>query len=231
MSERRKSDSPAHPILRIVGNHRKLLERLVSDDNEIDAILSEASQTAEGMIPDMAYSASPEHPMAGSVYFCNASLAVYLALKSRGVDVHQYGEQMLLEMRRTYNPPKDTPQKPVKDQLAALMEAGNDSAQGARPTEFVYEVQISPDSKADWSMTVKSCAICSSYSKHDAMELVPYMCATDDIMSDAAGAGLRRTGTIALGAKQCDFRYKKNGIPSRVAENFPEQIQLREIDN
>ena len=218
-----------HPILKIVKNHRKLLQRLISNDDEIDTILTEALLIAEKMVPDMAYSNNPKHPMAGSVYFCNASLSVYLAVKTRGMDVHQYGEQMLLELRHSYKPTNTDSNRPLEDQLANHIAAAKKSPKEAKPSEFVYDVEIAPDTNTDWTMTIKSCAICSSFSKHDAMELVPYMCATDDIMSDTDGDGLRRTGTIALGAKQCDFRYKKNGAPNRVAENFPEQIRLREI--
>ena len=167
--------------------------------------------------------------MAGSVYFCNATLSVYLAAKSRGIDVHHYGEEMLLEMRRTYSAPRSS-DKPLRNQLAKHIEAAESSQRNAKESEFVYEVEISPDDNTDWSLTVKSCAICASFSKHDAMDLVPYMCATDDIASDAAGDGLQRTGTIALGAHQCDFRYTKNGAPRRVAEHYPDRIKLRQID-
>ncbi len=61
------------------------------------------------------------------------------------------------------------------------------------------------------------------------MELVPYMCASDDVMSDLAGDGLRRSGTIALGAHQCDFRYQPGAEPETVADQYPEPIQLREV--
>lgn len=229
MSEFDDGDASPHFVLLLVANHRKLLERLFADSAEIDAVLAEASQIAAAMIPDMAYSANPKHPMARSVYFCNASLAVFLAAKSRGVGVHQYGEQMLLEMRRTHQAPDATAEKPLEEQLAALVAASEDSLQEAAPGEFVFDVQISTDQETDWSMSVKSCAICASFSKYDAMDLVPYMCATDDIVSDAAGQGLRRTGTIALGARECDFKYRQGGAPRRVAQDYPERIRLREV--
>jgi hypothetical protein len=60
------------------------------------------------------------------------------------------------------------------------------------------------------------------------MDLVPYMCATDDVMSDRGGQGLRRTGTIALGAHECDFRYQRKGEPQHVADLYPDRIRLVE---
>jgi len=74
-------------------------------------------------------------------------------------------------------------------------------------------------------MNVKSCAICFAYKKYDAMELVPYMCASDDVESDRDGQGLRRGGTIALGADHCDFRYKRGGKPQRLSEQYPDRIR------
>ncbi|MCP4006587.1 MAG: L-2-amino-thiazoline-4-carboxylic acid hydrolase [bacterium] len=45
-------------------------------------------------------------------------------------------------------------------------------------------------------------------------------------MSDAGGQGLRRTGTLALGSNECDFRYKSGGEPLRLAAQYPDQIRL-----
>ncbi len=75
-------------------------------------------------------------------------------------------------------------------------------------------------------MNIKSCAICHAFSKYDAMDLVPYMCASDDVVSDRGGQGLRRNGTIALGRHECDFRYERGGEPLRVAEQYPERIRI-----
>ena len=77
-------------------------------------------------------------------------------------------------------------------------------------------------------MNITSCAICTMYAPHDAMDLVPYMCAGDDAVSDAFQQGLRRTGSIALGASHCDFRFTgRKGQPLRLAEQYPDRIRLR----
>jgi len=57
------------------------------------------------------------------------------------------------------------------------------------------------------------------------MELLPYMCSSDDAVSDAGGQRLVRKGTIALGPKQCDFRYKAGGKPLRLVEKYPDRIK------
>jgi hypothetical protein len=76
----------------------------------------------------------------------------------------------------------------------------------------------------DWEFNVHSCTICHTASKYDAMDLVPYMCATDDVMSEKNNDGLRRTRSIALGAHLCDFRFKDDGPPRRLAEQYPDRI-------
>ncbi len=79
-------------------------------------------------------------------------------------------------------------------------------------------------------MNITSCAICHLFGNHDAMDLVPYMCAFDDVMSAAGDQGLRRTGTIALGASHCDFRFQQGGEPLPLAEQYPDQIRLKNAD-
>jgi hypothetical protein len=55
------------------------------------------------------------------------------------------------------------------------------------------------------------------------------MCATDDLTSDAAGEGLRRTGTIALGARCCDFRFDSSRPGQHIAELYPDRIRTRPV--
>lgn len=189
-----------------------------------DAVVSEAEAHFDALIPTMAYADRPGHPMASSVFSCEGLLALYLALRERGVDVHDYGAVMLETMPSL--PMGDGQAELTTELFTAMVDAAAESQREARPGEFVYEL-VGPEDGANWGMNVLSCAICASYAKHDAMDLVPYMCAGDDVVSDAFGQGLRRTGTIALGAHRCDFRYKHGGEPSRLAEQYPQRIRIR----
>lgn len=58
------------------------------------------------------------------------------------------------------------------------------------------------------------------------MDLLPYMCAGDDIDSKNNNQGLRRSGTIGLGSHQCDFKYKVGGTPEPLAQQFPDKIRF-----
>jgi hypothetical protein len=92
------------------------------------------------------------------------------------------------------------------------------SQENPQADEFVWEIVEEPGS--DLALNIQSCAVCAAYAKHDAMDAVPYVCALDDVMSDALGLGLRRTGTRALGADACDFRYEPGGEPLRLRDQY-----------
>jgi len=200
------------------------------DDPE--TIVDGAAAIFETMLPDMAYREKRDHPMASAAFICTANLALFLALKERGVDEHAYGAAMLdsIANRAPEPPAEDSPDRPsARDRMAQFVASAEASQTDALPGEFVYEAVFdsrAPDQREfDWGMNVKSCAICSAFARHDAMELVPYMCATDDLVSDREQQGLRRTGTIAVGASHCDFRFKRGGDPLRLVEHYPDRIR------
>lgn len=202
----------------------KLVATLV-DDPEV--VMKDAEARFEEMLPTMAYVDRPAAPMAMSVFGCAVELAIYLVLRDRGVDVHDFGRRMLDAATELWPvSAEDGATELTHEQLQAWLDGAAASQRHAKPGEFVYEA-VGGDESSDWGMNIKSCAICAQYSQYDAMDLVPYMCATDDVMSDLMGQGLRRTGTIALGAHQCDFRYKRGGEPLRVAEQYPQRIHIR----
>lgn len=56
---------------------------------------------------------------------------------------------------------------------------------------------------------ILECGICKLFKKHNYEKYSSILCEVDEITSRLAGLKLIRTGTIALGAKKCDFRFKK----------------------
>ncbi len=206
--------------------YTKLASDLVDD---AQAAIDEAAEIFAEMIPDMAYVDKREHVMAPAVFGCNALLAVYLALKSRGVGLHDYGRAILTKMARTPLP-EDEPEEDnsLRERFAAFVATAEASQRDAEPGEFVFEAFLGDQTDFDWGINIKSCAICHAFSKYDAMALVPYMCATDDVMSDRGHQGLQRTGTIAVGAHQCDFRYKRGRESQHLAELYPGRIRVQD---
>ena len=192
---------------------------------DAQAVVAEAEVIFDAMLPTMAYVEKPDHPLASALFICNVNLSLYLALKQRGVDVHEFGDALLNGLRRAPIPPQPELSEEAKQmQLAQFLQAAQASQTNPQSGEDVFEVVEGED--FDWGYNVKSCALCHSASHHDALEVVPYMCAVDDVMSDKHNQGLRRTGSIALGASHCDFRYQRGGHPRRLAEQYPELIRI-----
>lgn len=189
-----------------------------------DAIRREAAAHFEQLIPQTPYADRPDHVMAQSMYFCMSVLAFKDPLMNRGYELHDLGRAVLDIVRRDLEgaePDQDPSRTPAA--LDRLRRDALESQSTASAEEFVFEI-IDGDGDIDYGMNIMSCAICKAYSKHDAMALVPYMCASDDVVSDSLDRGLQRTGTIALGAHQCDFRFKRGGPGRAVADLYPDQI-------
>jgi hypothetical protein len=60
-----------------------------------------------------------------------------------------------------------------------------------------------------YGVDILECGICKLFKKHHYEKYASILCEVDELTSSMAGLQLIRTGTIALGAKKCDFRYKK----------------------
>ena len=208
-------------------SHLLRLARVFVDPPE--AVVDEARATFAQMIPTMAYLDDPDAAMADNVFECDALLALFLALRERGVGVHDFGRAVIANFPDAEPEPREGALRDARtprERFEAFIAAGEASARDPKPGRFVFDAHFGDRRETDWSLNVRSCAICHSFGKRGAMDLVPYMCATDDVSSDRSGQGLRRSGTIALGASHCDFAYKRGGEPRRLAELYPERIQL-----
>ena len=190
----------------------KLAARLT---DEAEAAVDAAAKEFDAMLPELAYRDNPHHPMADSLFACTYNLALFQVLREQGIDAHAFGAAMLegLAAAPIEPPPPPPPNMPV-DGLSGSAAAG----------EFELTItERSDDHK--WGYNITSCAICHQFGKYDAMDLVPYMCATDDLMSDKGHQGLERTGTIALGASRCDFRYELNRPGKHLSTLYPDRIR------
>jgi hypothetical protein len=60
-----------------------------------------------------------------------------------------------------------------------------------------------------YGVDILECGICKLFNKHNYQKYSSLLCEVDAVTADLAGLKMIRTGTIALGAKKCDFRWKK----------------------
>ncbi|MEP7339155.1 MAG: L-2-amino-thiazoline-4-carboxylic acid hydrolase [Acidobacteriota bacterium] len=204
----------------------RLAGRFVSDG---DAVITEASAIFDEMLPGMAYVDKPQHPLAAALFICSVNLSLYLALKKRGVEVHDFGSAMLNGLMRALIPVPQESDEVLRERLAQFALIAEASPLNAAPGEDVVEFVSGENAEFEWGYNVKSCAICQAAAKYDAMDLVPYFCAVDDVMSEKGNQGLRRSGSLAVGASHCDFRYARGGEPQRLAEQYPDRIRFVQI--
>jgi hypothetical protein len=200
----------------------KAIEPFVAGSESVEEIVAAGRVVFSKMLDSkqIPYIDRPDHTMANSMFASAAMLAVFKVLRERGIDAHSWG-------RNIQSLPNVLPRVDVDARLRGLERSRADalvSQSSATPNEFVWESVPGPAS-TDGGMNITSCAICHLFGRHDAMELVPYMCAFDDVVSRTQG--LRRTGTIALGSQFCDFRFDATGEPLPLAEQFPKQIRMK----
>jgi len=60
-----------------------------------------------------------------------------------------------------------------------------------------------------YGVDIIECGICKLFKKHNYQKYSSILCEVDAITAELAGLKLIRNGTIALGAKKCDFRWKR----------------------
>jgi hypothetical protein len=60
-----------------------------------------------------------------------------------------------------------------------------------------------------YGIDIVECGICKLFNKHHFDKYAPILCEVDKLTAELAGLILVRTGTIANGAKKCDFRFQK----------------------
>ena len=229
-------------LLAVFSQARGRLNRLATElvgAAAAPAAVDAAEREFAAMLPEIAYRDKPDHRHAGDLMGAAANLALFRAVKAQNINAHQFGAAMLKRMHMALElQAKEAqdqgakPQQPDPDAAQKFVDAMQESQRSAQPGEFVYEYLPDQSNMAtgDWAFNITSCAICHHFRKYDAMDLVPYMCASDDVMADAQGRGLVRSGTIALGAKHCDFRYQAGGTPKSVAEQYPDHIRLVNAD-
>ena len=73
----------------------------------------------------------------------------------------------------------------------------------------------------DFGIDYVECAVWSFLQAQGAPELAPYICALDQIYSEAFGWGLARTTTLAEGGGRCDFRFRRGGETEIASTVFP----------
>jgi hypothetical protein len=184
--------------------------------SEANKLISESHRYYEELIPQLPYIGN-RNPMFFFLISPTRYLAIYKSMKKNSKSLEEIG--------RLINEICETETRAVPKLGRRVMEIvwfsgwlrkraqkrGELSHQRKYPGDFVFNYVDGDGIDFDYGIDYLECASCKLYKAHGAEEVLPYVCATDNIVSQLAGWGLRRTTTLGEGGDKCDFRFKKGG--------------------
>ena len=169
---------------------------------------------------DTQFAKSSSNPIDKRLDFCAYFLALIITLDRLAMPYEQI-RQICLEVTTDYVRPKNKLQQALKRLPAKLSNTWLSSAllkwlnkrvsKNSNQGGFVANI-ITDKSETygfGYGIDIMECGICKLFNKHNYGKYSSILCEVDELTSALAGLTLIRSGTIALGAKKCDFRFKK----------------------
>jgi hypothetical protein len=167
---------------------------------------------------DTKFASSSGNPIDKRLDFCAYFLALIKTLDEQG-EAFETIRHICLEIVTAYVKPKNKlqlfwkrlPAKLVNSWLAKpfLKAFHKKVSQRSHPDGFVANIITEKNETFGfgYGFDILECGICKLFKKHNYQKYASILCEVDEITASLAGLKLIRTGTIALGAKKCDFRF------------------------
>ena len=185
-----------------------------------DAIITKVDVHYKIISADIKFAARSENPIDKRLDFSAYFLALIKTLDEQG-EKFETTRKICLEIVTGYVKPKNKfqqllkklPVKLINTKLATLfLKSFNKKvSRNSNPDGFI--ANIITDKKETlglgYGVDILECGICKLFTKHNYQKYSSILCEVDHITSDLAGLKLVRNGTIALGAKKCDFRWER----------------------
>ncbi len=185
-------------------------------EEQVNTLIRDSHQEYETLIPQIPY-IGEKSPFLVLLLPTIRCLAIYRALQNQGKTVEDAG-QIIFEMSEAEL--KSIPRL-VRRLLSffwfspwfskRLKKRAKESQEREYPGNFVMNYIEGDGQKYDYGIDYIECANVKFLQVQGALELAPYICATDKMVSEMLGWGLSRSMTIAEGCEKCDFRFKKGG--------------------
>jgi hypothetical protein len=184
-------------------------------------IISETDTNYNAISIDTEFAKTSGNPIDKRLGFTSYFLALIKTLENRGESFASI-RKICLEIVTEYVRPKNKlqqylkrlPAKLTNTWLADVVITKLNKKIGIRshPDGFVATIVTDKNETfgLGYGIDVLECGICKLFKKHNFEQYSSILCEVDRITSGLAGLDLIRTGTIALGAKKCDFRFKKS---------------------
>ena len=204
-------------------NYRKFFETTIKTNypDRWEALILETGSNYEVIAKDTQFSFTSSNPVDRRLDFSACFLALIKTLGEAG-ESYDTIRKVCLEVVTSYVRPRNKIQLFLKRLPARLTNTwlskivlkilGNRVSNKAHPDGFVANIITDKNETfgLGYGIDILECGICKLFKKHNYEKYSSILCEVDEITSGIAGLILVRKGTIALGAKKCDFRFKKS---------------------
>lgn len=187
------------------------------DDQSTSAIIQEARQEFERLIPEIPYIGGKANNLTKDLIASTMFLALYRVLKREGFRIEEIGKIVVeMEQKRVQSYPRFVLKllgKVVHSPLGKnrLKKASDKSREHHYPGGWV-SVYIEGDGEEfDFGIDYLECGLYKFFHQQGADEFTPYLCQFDYVQQRAMLTGFSRSMTLAEGAEKCDFRWKRYG--------------------
>jgi len=174
-----------------------------------EAILREAREQLEALIPEIPYIGGDENPMTRHLVRSTLSLALYKAMKARGKTARETGK-IIYDASVEYV--KERPVSPARplslEEIRAKREQARKSQERRYPGGWVWEFVEGTEKKFDYGYDFIECGTQKLYHAQDADAFLPFYCFLDFVSARTHGQILMRSMILAKGDEKCDFRFK-----------------------
>ncbi len=202
-------------------DYRKYFRQFVTENypNDFGNILADTDRNYNSISTDTAFAKTSKNPIDRRLDFCSYFLALIKTLDNKG-ETFDNIRKICLQITTEYVQPKSKIQEYFKRLLPKLTNTWLGQflikafhkrvSVNTNPDGFIANI-ITDENETfglGYGIDIIECGICKLFKKHNYSKYASILCEVDEITSGLAGLQLVRTGTIANGAKKCDFRFK-----------------------
>ncbi|MGL4596312.1 MAG: L-2-amino-thiazoline-4-carboxylic acid hydrolase [Bacteroidia bacterium] len=205
-------------------DYRKYFRQFVTENypNDFGNILADTDRHYDSISTDTAFAKTSKNPIDRRLDFSSYFLALIKTLDERAESFENI-RTICLQITTAYVQPKSKIQaffkrllpKMVNTWLGQILIKAFHKRVSVNTNADGFIANIITDKKETYGLgygiDIMECGICKLFKKHNYSKYASILCEVDEVTSALAGLQLYRTGTIANGAKKCDFRFKLQG--------------------
>jgi hypothetical protein len=188
--------------------------------DDFESIINDIDKHYRFISKDTDFAVKSPNPIDKRLDFCSYFLSLIISLDQLGLSYERI-RLICLEITKDYVRPKNRLQRLLKWHPPMLSNTWlsfvllkwlhNKISKNSHQHGFI--ANIITDKKETFGLgygiDILQCGICTLFRKHNYQKYSSILCEVDELTSALAGLKLIRNGTIALGAKKCDFRFKR----------------------